>query len=331
MIEEVYLHKRQKYSRDNNEKKAFSRGFSNNMIDNRKSFQTQYQQIDNIQQNKSKLFSSKINQLYKVTNLVTQLILPESIKSNEEVYAGVPPLNKDTGLQKLQEIANRNLDAFKCLNKTSELERYTSKVLFGTEWGLGLDKEDHDGEAVLIEGLSGKIEWNNFLEYLLPIGHSHPYNFCRAIKVIDRTTDGMEEGMGPKIETIDDSCYKGIIAFDKINGVNQDQDIRNRTLIFPSSGDIIFCAVNGITEHYVYTPYVVILMPSKIYYVANHDYKSEYENNLRLSFKIMNAACEDEQYTCILNAYMGKSLIWSHVVTTSKESAPTAPCKLAHE
>lgn len=223
-------------------------------------------------------------------SLLIQRVIPDKIKQDDDIFYR-DGMNEAKGRSIIERITQQDATALQDLQGDSlMLDYYNSSPenIFAQEWGLGLDRTDPNGEVVLIAGGKNGVNWAPYLKDLIPLAHSHPFRKDRKIK-------------------------NDLVLFDDINGVSGTQNISERLRILPSTGDVEFCAYQGIASHTVYTPYAVVTRKSDEKKGIVNPTVERFAGAPRLSFLILNAAQDptnEQHYVCTLVALEGGAEFW---------------------
>ena len=223
--------------------------------------------------------------------------IPVAILNRDDVFHSVPHMTLAVATQRMRQIERRDLngiaglqgDAFELAffqENATRLNRY--------EWGIARDTAVVNPDCILVAGNAGGVQWAPFLNAgLVPLAHSHPFHRNGSVAA-SRAIVG------------------GSVPWDDINGVAAVQNTNERLRIFPSAGDAAFCSHNGLANHRVETPYVVVTSGAGMRHVANPDAHHTFALAPRLNF-IINAEALDHgpAHTRIsLTALQGGQTFW---------------------
>lgn len=222
------------------------------------------------------------------TSGLIQREIPEGIKKDDNVFYK-DGMKEAEGRALMQRITTQDKSALDGLSGDELMLDYYKTApsrIFSQEWGLGLDRTDPGGEVVIISGGKTGVRWGPYLEHLIPLAHSHPYEKSRQIK-------------------------NNFVPFDQISGDDGEQKMMQRLLIFPSAGDVEFSAYQGVADHTVFTPYSVLTHPqSGKKAIAN---PGHFDGAPPLSFTILNAVQDTDNpkhYRCTLIAREKDTEFW---------------------
>jgi len=222
--------------------------------------------------------------------------IPEEILKRDDVFYGDPPLTAQQALDLLSQIEERKgtvLDGLKGDELTMEYVKKGSRM-FEIEWGVARDLSIVNSQCILISGTSKGVEWSPFLSAgLIPLAHSHPFH--------------------RKSLTDTRAIAKGGVLWNDINGKNPKQDLGARLKIFPSAGDVAFCAANKLAVHIVKTPYCEVFADQAhtIRWIVNYDANPTFAAAPRLSFRIFDVKeINKGHYRASLVAVAGNQDIW---------------------
>lgn len=224
------------------------------------------------------------------------MAIPIHILHRDDVFFGIPPLKVRSGLLLLSRIEARDPTVLDPLYTKNPLDKFfftdEPNRIFGTEWGLAREGRIDNADCILVSGTSQGVAWGPFLQAgLVPLAHSHPFH--RNSPTTTRALAG------------------GGVQWDDINGRNVNQDTHKRLLVFPSAGDVAFCARNGLATHIVKTPYCSVLAPGRIRWIVNFDASSNFGNAPRLSFRIFDVReINQGHYRCCLVAMENNTDFW---------------------
>lgn len=201
------------------------------------------------------------------------------------------------------------LDELK-IHGQEKIPGYLSEGITKQEREFGLGKDPNSDRCVIIAGLKGGVNWDNFKrEDLIPLAHSHPYTIKRKLG-------------------------EQVLISDLFN------DEHFGTLVLPSVADLKLAANDKVPVHTVYTPYKVIKNEGK-YYVTDDKFKVNNNNNNDnsnnnkvdvkdfLSFEICNAKTDDWQseYVGTLKAIWDGNSILETPINASESDKATEPVK----
>jgi len=230
-------------------------------------------------------------------------MIAANIKQWDDVYSSPGHMSVAQAMHLLARIENRDANVLQGLynNDPFMLQWYQAKPerIFGQEWGVAKENAIVNPDCILVSGTNTGVAWGPFLNAgLVPLAHSHPFH---------RNSLGTTRALAG-----------GGCLWNDINGVNPNQEAGQRLKVFPSAGDVAFCAFNDLATHTVKTPYCSVFADQAhtIRWIVNHDASPNFALAPRLNFRIYDVReVGQDQYTCSLVAMEGETDFWrSHNV-----------------
>lgn len=223
--------------------------------------------------------------------------IPPGVLQMDNVFYREPPLKMPDALGLLDRIEARDLTVLNGLLGDRLMIKFfqgDGNKIYGQEWGVAKEAGFDNPDCILISGGTGGVDWSLFLGAgLIPLAHSHPFH---------RNSPGTTRAL----------TNNGVI-WDDINGKNLHQNLTARLKVFPSAGDIAFCAANGLAVHVVKTPYCEVFggQPGAIRWIVNYDAHPSFAAAPRLSFRIFDVKEMDrDHYRACLVAVVKNQDIW---------------------
>lgn len=164
------------------------------------------------------------------------------------------------------------------------------------EWGLA---QEASGEVHVISGMGKSVAWAPYLSAgATAIAHSHPFGPMRSIR----------KGSGFTFRELTNAAVGG-----------QDAAYA-RLMTFPTVGDVVFAAEQGIDRHTLYAPYVFDFATSRVLD------PTQKPKGPRIEFEIFDARYVDgshEQVEARMDARANTRLIWTSLVRASADAPKT--------
>ena len=200
------------------------------------------------------------------------MAIPATVLGRDDVLHAIPPMKMVDATTRLRLIEKGDLAGIAGLNGDPfelQFHRADARRLRACEWGIVREATPINPDCILISGGAAGVQFGDFLaEGLVPLAHSHPYHDKNPI-----STRVIAGGGAP---------------WNDINGVNPIQNLAARLQVFPSAGDAVFCTANGLANHRVETPYVVVTSGAGVLWICNPDAHPAFAQAPRLNF-IINA------------------------------------------
>jgi hypothetical protein len=164
------------------------------------------------------------------------------------------------------------------------------------EWGLA---QEASGEVHVVSGMGKSVAWAPYLSAgATALAHSHPFGPRRSI----------QKDAGFTFRELTNSAVGGKEA------------AYARLMAFPTVGDVVFAAEQGIDRHTVYTPYVFDFTASRVLD------PTQKPSGPRIEFEIFDARYVDSSQQHVearMDARANTRLIWTSLVRAPADAPRT--------